>query len=65
MIKQAVKKALESIPGNRWFNVMDVMTAMDVALETYKPSQISRALRDIPYVKRDGTGRYIIKGRRV
>lgn len=61
-IKETVKQALSNIKGNCGFYVFGVHDIIND--ESITVGQVSRALRDIPYVKRSN-GRYVIKGRRV
>lgn len=72
-IKQTVQQALTMIAGKKVFTAQDVMNVVDFNIvgiglhtddNTFTIPQVSRALRDIPYVKRSN-GRYVIKGRRV
>lgn len=72
-IKETVKQALTMIAGKRIFTAQDVMNVVDFNIvgignytddNTFTIPQVSRALRDIPYVKRSN-GRYVVKGRRV
>lgn len=70
-IKETVKQALTQVPGNKPFKVLTVIYHTDPIArqnsgETLLTSdQVTRALRDIPYVRKLGNGRYIVKGRRV
>jgi hypothetical protein len=68
-IKETVKQALTTLPGNKPFAVCDLVlssaTPVASALLDFKPEQIRRALRDIPYVRKLADGRYVVKGRRV
>lgn len=61
-IKETVKQALIAVRGNREFSIFHLAVNPEIA--EFEPSQIKRALRDLPHVKRVN-GHYIVKGRRV
>lgn len=72
-IKETVKQALTMITGKKVFTAQNVLNVIDFNIigiglhnddNTCTIPQVSRALRDIPYVKRSN-GRYVVKGRRV
>jgi hypothetical protein len=62
-IKETVKQALAQVPGNKPFS--HVALGADPTIAAFEPTQIKRALRDIPYVRRLADGRYVVKGRKV
>lgn len=63
-IKQTVKQALTQIPGNQPFGISSSWFGLDNP-NPPTPTQIRRALRDIPYVRKLADGRYVVKGRKV
>lgn len=75
-IRETVKQALTGTPGNKPVTLgAIVLSAPTVCINDHDISiliagdvtqtQLKRALRDIPYVRRLADGRYIVKGRRV
>jgi len=70
-IKDAVKAAIAAMPGNKPFRAAEIPPIAHPAGEhsiedtTYlSGDQVSRAIRDLPYVQR-GFGKCRVKGRRV
>jgi len=65
-IRETVKQALPYMAGNKSFCIADLITTTPLNQhEELSSAQVSRAFRDIPYVRRTADGRYVVKGRRV
>lgn len=63
-IIETVKRMLTTMPGNKVFDLGTITYSNPNELIP-NVAQVSRALRDLPNVKRVGRSRYMVKGRKV
>lgn len=63
-IKETVRQVLPFIAGNKPINLFSIFFLVSTQENPISESQIKRALRDLPHVRKVN-GRYIVKGRRV